>query len=104
MRSSPLRPCAMRSLLALGVLAVPFAARAQDMEPRAFSNAPVGMNFLIVGYAFTQGGLSFDPSVPVTNEHLETSNAILAYARVLDLWGMSAKFDAIMPFTRLSGS
>jgi hypothetical protein len=94
----------MRSLLALGVLAVPFAARAQDMEPRAFSNAPVGMNFLIVGYAFTQGGLSFDPSVPVTNEHLETSNALLAYARVLDLWGMSAKFDAIMPFTRLSGS
>lgn len=94
----------MGSLAVLGALAAPFAARAQDMEPRAFSNAPIGMNFLIGGYAFTQGGLAFDPALPVTNEHLKTSSAVLAYARVLNLWGMSAKFDAILPFTRLSGS
>ena len=25
--------------------------RAQEMEPRAYSNAPVGLNFLILGYA-----------------------------------------------------
>jgi hypothetical protein len=52
------------------------------------------MNFLITGYAFTEGGLAFDPAVPVTSEHLKMSNAIRAYARVLDLWGMSTKFDA----------
>ena len=79
-------------------------ACAQDIEPRAYSNAPVGVNFLIAGYGYTRGGLAFDPSLPVTNESLHTSNALLAYARVLDLWGMSAKFDAIVPYTWLSGT
>ena len=79
-------------------------ARAQDIEPRAYSNAPVGVNFLIGGYAFTSGSLSFDPGVPVRNAHLDTSSAVLAYARVLDIGGMSAKMDAILPFTSLSGT
>lgn len=79
-------------------------ARAQDIEPRAYSNAPVGVNFLIAGFAATRGGVAFDPSLPVMNPELRTSNALLAYARVLDLWGRSAKFDAILPYTSLSGS
>ena len=79
-------------------------ARAQDIEPRAYSNAPVGVNFLIVGYAYTRGGVAFGPSLPITNPDLNTSNAVLAYARVLDLWGMSAKFDATVPYTWLSGT
>lgn len=91
-------------VLALLVLADPTPTRAQDIEPRAFSNAPVGVNFLIAGYAFTSGGLSFDPAVPVSNAELETSNVVLAYARVLDVLGMSGKFQAILPFASLSGS
>ena len=79
-------------------------ARAQEIEPRAYSNAPVGVNFLIAGYAYTQGGLAFDPSLPVDNPQLDTSSAVLAYARVLDLWGKSGKVDAIVPYTFLSGS
>ena len=78
--------------------------RAQDIEPRAYSNAPVGVNFLIAGYVYTRGGLSFDPAVPITNANLGTSNGVLAYARVLDLGGKSAKFDAIVPYTWLSGT
>ena len=77
---------------------------AQDIEPRSYSNAPVGVNFLIAGYAYTQGGLSFDPALPITDVHLRTSSAVFAYARSLDAWGKSAKFDAIVPYTWLSGS
>ena len=73
------------------------AASAQDIEPRAFSNAPTGVNFLIAGYGFTRGGLSLDPAVPITDPQLHTSNALLAYARELDLWGMSGKLDVIAP-------
>ena len=79
-------------------------ACAQDIEPRAYSNAPVGVNFLIAGYAYTRGGVAFGPSLPITNPNLNTSNAVVAYARVLDLWGMSAKFDATVPYTWLSGT
>ncbi|MET0440685.1 MAG: transporter [Casimicrobiaceae bacterium] len=79
-------------------------ARAQDIEPRAYSNAPIGVNFLISGYAYTHGGLAFDGSLPVQDPDLKTSSAVLAYVRTLDLWGMSGKFDAIVPYTWLSGT
>lgn len=87
--------------LAVGTLAV---AQAQEIEPRAYSNAPLGMNFVIVGYAYTQGAVPFDASLPVKNAQLKTSNAVLAYARVFDVWGQSGKFDAIVPYTGLSGT
>ena len=93
--------------LALAMLAltgVAATARAQDIEPRAYSNAPIGVNFVIVGYVYTQGGLSFDSAIPITNAKLDTSNAVLAYARVLNLWGKSGKFDAIVPYSRLFGT
>lgn len=87
--------------LAVGTLAV---AQAQEIEPRAYSNAPLGMNFVIAGYAYTQGAVPFDASLPVKNAQLKTSNAVLAYARVFDVWGQSGKFDAIVPYTGLSGT
>ena len=93
------------TLLTAGVLAaVILPASAQDIEPRAYSNAPVGVNFLIVGYGYTRGGLAFDTSAPVTNPQLHTSNAVLAYARALDLWGKSGKVDVIVPYSWLSGT
>ena len=90
------------ALCALWLLAG--AARAQDIEPRAYSNAPAGVNFAIVGYVFTRGGLNFDASVPITDARLSTSNMVFAYARVLDLGGRTAKFDVIAPYTRLFGN
>jgi hypothetical protein len=66
-------PCPRDTVLAACILlAAMSVARAQEIEPRAFSNIPVGVNFLIAGYAYTTGGLSFDPSVPVTNAELDT--------------------------------
>ena len=79
-------------------------AHAQDIEPRAYSNAPVGVNFLIAGYAYTSGGLAFDSALPLSDPDLSTSNAVVAYARVLDFRGKSAKFDVIAPLSSLSGS
>jgi hypothetical protein len=78
-------------------------ACAQSIEPRAYSNAPIGVNFLIAGYAYTRGDLEFE-SLPLTNANLRTSNAVFAYARTLDVGGMSGKFDMILPYTWLSGS
>jgi len=90
--------------LALALLAPAACALAQSIEPRAYSNAPVGVNFVVAGVAYSHGGLSLDPSLPVTDARLESSAAVLAYARVLDLWGVSGKFDAIVPYASLSGT
>ena len=82
----------------------PALALAQDPEPRAYSNAPVGLNFLIAGYFDSKGGLSTDPSLPVTDAHLQVHTGFIAYARSLDLWGKSGKVDVILPYSRLSGT
>lgn len=85
----------------LGLLAV---ADAQDIEPRAYSNAPIGINFLVAGYAYTQGALSFDPALSLTDADLRTNNAVIGYARVLNLGGKSGIFDVTLPYTFLSGA
>jgi len=91
--------------LAAGLAAgAPPLSHAQEMEPRSYSNTPVGLNFLIAGYAYTQGGVAFDTSLLLTNPDLTTSSAVLADGRVLDLWGKSAKLNVIFPYTDLSGS
>ena len=90
--------------VALAYFAAASAACAQDIEPRKWSETPVGVNFLIAGYAYTQGGISFDPSLPINNPHVETNDGGLGFARSLDLWGFSGKFDASVPYTWLSGS
>jgi hypothetical protein len=55
-------------------------------------------------YAYTRGGLAFDTSLPIADPHLHKSSAVLLYARVLDLWGMSGKFDAVVPYAWVSGA
>jgi hypothetical protein len=91
-------------LFACALTALACPARAQDIEPRTYSNAPIGVNFLVAGYAYTRGGLAFDSSAPITNPDLSTSSAVVGFATVLDLWGKSAKFDVVVPYTFLSGT
>jgi hypothetical protein len=102
--SSLARIQSLIALLTLAWLLVASPARAQDIEPRQYSNVPVGVNFLIGGYAYTEGGLSLDPALPLTKPDLETNNALVAYARSLDFWGRSGKIDVVAPFTWLSGT
>jgi hypothetical protein len=73
-------------LLAVMVLGATCLSAA-DIEPRAYSNIPFGINFLVVGYAYSEGDVNFDPSVPIENAKLTLHSSFLAYARSLDLWG-----------------
>ena len=66
---------------------------AQDIEPRTFSNTPIGVNFLIAGYVYTEGGLSVDPSLPLTNAQSRTHTGVLGYARSIDVLGRSGKYE-----------
>jgi hypothetical protein len=88
---------------ALLTLAAPLV-QAQQLEPRAYSNVPVGLNFLIAGYTYSSGGLATDPSLPLDNAQLEIHAPIVGYAHAFDAWGKSAKFDAVLGAGCLSGT
>lgn len=91
--------------LSLGVLAfAAWDASAQDLEPRAYSNTPTGMNFLLAGYAYSTGTAGPDAAVPLTDTHVNIHTAFHAYARSLDVWGTSGKVDVILPYSWASGS
>jgi hypothetical protein len=77
---------------------------AQDLEPRAYGNTPTGLNFLIAGYGYAEGGLATDPSVPLEDANLRTHGPVFAYARSLDVWGRSGKFDVVLPYAWISGT
>ncbi len=79
-------------------------AYGQELEPRSYSNAPVGMNFLVSGYAYSEGNVATEPSLPISDVEIKTHTGILAYVRTLDLWGHSGKVELIAPFSWASGT
>jgi hypothetical protein len=95
--------CALRAFLVCALLAAA-AASAQDLEPRAYSNVPVGVDFLVVGYGYTEGAVSTDPALPIEDAKLAQSISLMAWSRSFGLLGRLAKIDLIAPYSWLSGS
>ena len=92
------------ALVVTTLVALGSGADAQELEPRAYTNTPVGLNFLIAGYAYSSGGVATDPALPIKDAHLHIHSAILAYARSLNVLGTSGKVDVVLPYAWLSGS
>lgn len=91
---------------AIGCLATIFGSRGwgQSLEPRSYSNTPVGLNFLLVGYDYGEGEVSFDPAVPLTDAHINLNTEVVAFNRSFDAWGDSAKYTIVLPVVDLDGS
>ncbi len=98
MRSSTIILTCCISLTLLGG-----SARAQEMEPRAYSNAPVGMNFAAVSYALSRGNIVTDAALPIEDFHVTAHTVGFGYVRTLGLFGRLAKIQVTVPLTWLSG-
>lgn len=79
-------------------------SHAQELEPRAYSNIPVGLNFIAAGYGYSVGGILFDPSIPLDNANIRIHGSVLAYARSIRLGRLSGKVDMVLPYAWLSGT
>ena len=73
-------------------------AHAQELEPRAYSNAPVGTSFAIVGLTHLSGPVLPDPSVPIADVDARIDIVTLGYARFVDLFGRSANLSVLVPY------
>src|SRR6187549_3230042 len=81
----------------IAALSVVSNAKAQEAEPRSYSNTPIGLNFLISGYVYAQGKLAFDPSTAIADATFRSDTGVLAYVRSFEFAGQSAKLDVIVP-------
>lgn len=98
------RAGALSAATACMCLLVAVPADAGEIEPRTYVNTPVGVHFLITGYTYSDGGLATEASSPIKDAQLSNGTGFLAYARSLDVWGKSGKFDVILPYSQLSGT
>jgi hypothetical protein len=90
------------AVLALALACMP--ARAQQLEPRAYANLPIGLNFLIAGYAYSHGDVLFDPSLPVSDAKAKVNTLLLGYVRSLDIGGNSGSIGLVLPYAGVHAS
>ena len=70
---------------------------AQELEPRAYSPAPVGTTFVIGGIGRSQGAILLDPSLDVDNVQGDLWVATLGAGRVFNLAARQARILAVFP-------
>jgi len=88
----------MRAAALIAAVLLPAMAPAQELEPRAYTNAPVGMNFLVAGYSRITGPVLLDPSITATDVNARINAYSLGYARYFGLLGRSANVSIGVPY------
>ena len=76
----------------------PFKGITQELEPRSLVNLPVGTNFIVAGYAYGQGNILIDPSIPLENFDGKLHTFVAAYLRSINFFGLSGKVDVVLPY------
>jgi hypothetical protein len=78
--------------------------QAQELEPRAYRIAPVGMNFFLATYSFSSGNVLTDPTAPVEDLDIDIHTAVVSYMRTLGLFGRSSSITVNLPYGYVTGS
>jgi hypothetical protein len=96
-----------RRLAAMLVLSVCWAAApcfAQEIEPRAYSPSPTGVNFLIAVAGHSEGGVLTDPSLPVTDVEAQINALGFGYGRTFAMFGRAANVALAVPYITVDAS
>ncbi len=82
----------------------PGAAQAQELETGAYSPSPVGANVVLLGNNFSDGSLSLDPSLPISNAHANINTTFAGYVRTFGLLDRSASIALVVPYVHANFS
>ena len=86
------------ALVLIAMLLAGHSLSSQELEPRLLTNVPIGTNFTALGYGYSVGNTLLDPAVPIENLDSRLHTLIGAYVRAIDVFGLSGKIDAVVPF------
>lgn len=71
---------------------------AQEMEPRAYSPAPVGAQFVLAAYGHQSGDVLLDSSLPLRDVKVGLNVATLGYGRTFNLAGKQTNVAVLVPY------
>ena len=84
----------------LGILALSACdAGAQELEPRKYSNLPVGTNVLAAGYAWSNGNVLLDPALPIENLDANIQVGFVTFVHSFGLLARNAKLAIMIPWS-----
>jgi hypothetical protein len=78
--------------------AAPEAAVGQDVEPRFYAAAPVGVSAVGLGYIYSTGAVLLDKTIPVENLDGDIHTVTGVFARFFGLFGMMSRADVVVPY------
>jgi len=92
------------ALLALSVCWVSATCFAQEIEPRAYSPSPVGVNFVATALGHSEGAVLTDPSLPVTDIEAKIDALGFGFGRTFGIAGRSANISFVVPYIEAEAS
>jgi hypothetical protein len=92
------------AFIAAAVLLMCTVAAAQELEPRAYSPAPVGTNFVTLTYAHSSGDVLLDPTIPIQNANVQFNTVALGYYHSFGLFGRQTTASLGVPYVWGSGT
>ena len=73
-------------------------SRAQDMEPRAYSRAPIGAQSVVISYAYQTGDVLTDTALPIQDVSVKLNAGSLGYGLTFALAKKQANFGVFIPY------
>ena len=88
----------VRRLALLACLPYAAAVGAQELEPRAYSPSPVGVNFSLLSLVRSTGEVLTDPSVPVQDVEAKLNLGLAGYGHTFGVMGHQASALLVVPY------
>lgn len=88
------------NLVLVGSACLPFASRAQEIEPRAYAASPTGVTFVGLALGRSTGGILTDPSLPVDDVEAEINAAAIAVGHTFGFFDRLANATVVLPYMR----
>ena len=79
-------------------LSAAIATTAQEMEPRAYSPAPIGAQFVLLTYGHQSGDVLLDSSLPLKDVSIKFNLVSIGYGRTFNLAGRQANVAVLAPY------
>lgn len=74
------------------------SALSQELEPRSYSPAPVGLNFFLVAGTRSTGEVLTDPSVPLQDVEAKLNAGVMGYGHTFGILGHQASAVIAVPY------
>lgn len=86
------------ALFFVGVVGAATGVTAQELEPRAYSPSPVGVNFVALVAGHSSGDIVVDPSLPIEDASARVDTLAIGVGKTLNVFGRTGLFVAALPW------